>query len=251
MDCNDSSMILEGQTWVQHYANIEVLNVYDTNNGRIAITPLGKAKEYHTVYQGQTVHTDTNDYNISVLVKSIFYGSTGIKGMSFDLCWEPKYTPPVMCSQEFRMQDQNNNPINGNVQIGTTAMTVIGSGVISLEQGKSYTAVASFSDKPTQSKTFTACTGPIIFTFEVETIGTLNCYSVPTGATILIDGVSHGVTDKENIELMPGIYDVILRKSGYDDVYKEVTIVLGVAGIIRVDLTAVCPIPTITGILTT
>ena len=243
MTCNNSPTIEAGETWTQYYADIRVIDVYDTWSGKIGIKPRGKSETTYNVSEGQTINTSSADYNITVKITSIFLGSTGSKVMQFTLCWEPKVVPPTMCTQTFKLQDQDGNPLNGNVNVGTTNITVLGTGTVSLEQGKSYTAVASFSYLPSQSKTFTACT-TTTFVFSIAvTTGTLNIASFPAGALISIDGVSYGLAPKAGIELPLGVHNVLLTLVGYHDVTKEVTLQAGIPGIIEAVMTPIEPEP--------
>lgn len=243
MNCQDSSVINAGEIWNTYYADIRVIDVYDTNSGRIGIKPMGKYETIYNVSENQITNTETEDFNLTVKPYVIFIGSDGTKAMQFTLCWEPKYVPPVMCTHTFKLQDQNGNPLNGNVNVGTTNITVIGTGTVSLEKDKSYIAKASFSDLPIQSKTFTACTTTTFVFTIVSTVGTLSVTSSPASASIRIDGTFYGLTPKEGIELPLGVHNVILTLAGYHDVTKEVTLQAGIPGIISETLTMLEPEP--------
>lgn len=228
---NKSPIVNVGQTFVTKFGNIRLISVYDNGSGKIGVKPIGLSE----------VIVNTEDYVLEsfydglITVKTNFFTLAG-NGAHFWVCGWIEEGPP-MCDQVFKMQDQNGNPLNGSVSIGISSLTVLGTGTISLEQGVTYTADASFSDQPEQTVTFTACTGEIIFTFEVSSIGTLSCYSVPIGADIFINDVLKGITDLEDIQLAAGSYQVQLVKEGYDTVNKTVTIVLGVPGIVSELLT--------------
>jgi hypothetical protein len=167
-DCITSPRIYVGETFVHHYANI---GIEDLNPSAVMaeVTPLGESSEYEILPLNTPVPFETDDYNLTITATSI--STLGDGSAIFKLCWTPKVAPPTMCTQTFKLQDQSGNPLNGNVQIGTTAITVLGTGTISLEQGKAYTAVASYKDLPTQTKTFTACT-TTTFVFDIH---------IPTG----------------------------------------------------------------------
>jgi len=224
-----SPMIGVGQSFVTKFGDIRLINVYDSSSGMIGIKPNG--------WSEVVVHTvDWRVEDIGPMsVETNFY-TMGGRGCHFWVCGPDEPAPPLKCLQTFKLQDQNGNPLNGNVQIGTTGISILGTGTIALELRKSYTAVASFSNQPTQSKTFTACT-TTTFTFNVvQDVGTLSITTIPSGASISIDGKSYGVTPNLNIELPLGVHNVILKKTGYADVTKEVTLHAGIQGIISVTL---------------
>jgi len=68
------------------------------------------------------------------------------------------------CTQQFRFEDQNGNPVSGTLSITGTDFDVTGDISLSLEQGKEYLARAVVGDVPIQ-KAFTACTDQITFVF--------------------------------------------------------------------------------------
>ena len=231
-----SPMIGIGQSFVTKWGNIRLIAVYDHNSGKIGIKPNGKSEIVRSTEEG--IVEDVG----YMTVETNFYTLAG-GGCYFYVCGPDVTAPPVMCTQTFKIQDQNGNPLNGNVNVGTTNITVLGTGTWSVEKGKTITAIASFSNQPTQSKTFTTCT-TTTFTFNVvQDVGTLSITTVPTDASISIDGKSYGVTPNKDIKLPLGIHNVILKKDGYHDVTKEVTLQAGIPGIISVILTKIGPVP--------
>ena len=224
-----SPMIGVGQSFVTKFGNIRLIKLYTNSSGQIGIKP-NKWSEIVV----NTVDGRIEDVGPMTVETNFFTLAGG--GCNFWVCGPDKPAPPTMCIQTFKLQDQNGNPLNGNVKVGTTNITVLGTGTWSVEKGKSITAVASFSNQPTQSKTFTACT-TTTFTFNVvQDVGLLSITTVPAGASISIDGKSYGVTPNLDIKLPLGVHNVILKKAGYTDVTKEVTLRAGVPGIISVTL---------------
>ena len=224
-----SPMIAIGQSFVTKWGNIRLINVYSNGSGRIGIKPNGKSE----------IIISTVDWKVEdvgyMSVETNFYTLAG-SGCNFYVCGPEEAAPPETCTHTFKLQDQSGNPLNGNVQIGTTAITVLGTGTITLEKGKSYTAVASFSDQSTQSKTFTACTTTTFVFNVVPDVGTLSIYSDPPGASIFIQFVPYGVTPLENIELPLGDHFVTIKKYPYRNVTKVVTLQAGIPGIISITM---------------
>lgn len=234
-ECMDKSpMIGVGQSFVTKWGNIRLISVYTSGSGKIGITPNGKSE----------IVISTVDWKVEdvgyMSVETNFYTLAG-NGCNFWVCGPDEAAPPETCTHTFKLQDQSGSPLNGNVQIGTTAITVLGTGTITLEKGKSYTAVASFSDQSTQSKTFTACTITTFVFNVVPDVGILNITSDPPGASISIQFIPYGVTPKLGIELDLGVHFVTLKLEGYRSVTKSVTLQAGITGIISETLV---PIPT-------
>ena len=212
------------------FGDIRLIKIYDSSSGMIGIKPNG--------WSEVVIHTV--DWRVEdvgpMTVETNFYTLAG-GGCNFYVCGPDEVAPPETCTHTFKLQDQSGNPLNGNVQIGTTAVTVLGTGTITLEKGKSYTAVASFSDQPTQTKTFTACTTTTFVFNVVPDVGILNITTIPPGASISIQFVPFGVTPKLGIELDLGTHFVTLKLDGYRSVTKSVTLQAGITGIISVELT--------------
>jgi len=175
MECLDKSPVVNvGQTFVTKFGNITLISVTDNGSGVIKVAPIDGSTP---ITRGTTDYTVESFYDGLITVKTNFFTLAG-RGAHFWVCGyvDPG---PTMCDQVFKLQDQNGNPLNGNVQLGTTALTVLGTGTISLEQGVSYTADASFSDQAVQTIAFTACTAEIIFTFTDKCEGVV-CENVCT-----------------------------------------------------------------------
>ena len=234
-ECITSPRIYTGETFVHHYANIGIEDL-NSNSVIAKVTPLGMNNEYEVLPLNTPVKFETEDYNLTITTQSISLSDTG--SAIFKLCWEPKVTPPETCTQTFKLQDQDGNPLNGNVKVGTTNITVLGTGTIVLEKGKAYTAVASFSDKSTQSKTFTACTTTTFVFNVVPDVGLLNITTDPSGANITINFVPYGVTPQSNIELPLGNHTVTLKLDQYRSITKFVTLEAGIPGIISETMTS-------------
>jgi len=237
MECIDKSPVINvGQTFVTKFGNVTLNAVYDNSSGKITVTP----NKYPSISRS-TVDGKVEDFYEGLMtVKTNFFTLAG-RGAHFWVCGfvEDK---PIMCDQVFRLQDQNGNPLNGNVQIGTTALTVLGTGTISLEQGKSYTAIASFEDYPTQSLTFTTCVDPLTFVFiVVATTGKISCESTPSDALILLGKVISGqpiIHVNQNVrtnlsgpvilsDIDPGEYSVMFTKDGYTSCTAPVAVYKG------------------------
>ena len=71
MTCNNSPTIKAGETWTQYYADIRVIDVYDTYSGKIGIKPRGKSETTYNVSEDQTINTSSTDYDITV--KNVHY----------------------------------------------------------------------------------------------------------------------------------------------------------------------------------
>ena len=57
--------------------------------------------------------------------------------------------------------------------------------------------------------------------------GSLKVNTIPSGASILLDGIAKGVTPDTISGLKPGVYTLVLEKEGYADYQKNVTISAG------------------------
>jgi hypothetical protein len=82
--------------------------------------------------------------------------------------------------------------------------------------------------------------------FEITTdaVGSIDISSSPTGATIYLDGSSVGTTPDTVDNLIEGSHKIVLRKSGYDDWGKIVTVTSGDTKTVSADLVAVTTAPT-------
>ena len=236
-ECLSKSPIIGvGQSFVTKFGDIRLIKLFDSGSGQIGIKPNGWSEVVVT-----TVDWRVEDVGPMTVETNFFTLAGG--GCVFYVCGPDEVAPPETCTQTFKLQDQSGNPLNGNVQIGITAVTVLGTGTITLEKGKSYTAVASFSDQPTQTQTFTACTTTTFVFNVVPDVGTLSIFTEPPGASIFIQFVPFGVTPRENLEFPLGVHNVLLTKEGYHDVTKEVTLQAGIPGIISETLTMLEPEP--------
>lgn len=66
--------------------------------------------------------------------------------------------------------------------------------------------------------------------------GTLRVNSIPSGASIYLDGIAKGVTPKTISGLTPGVYALVLEKEGYAPYEKNVTISAGRPTLVTVTL---------------
>jgi hypothetical protein len=66
--------------------------------------------------------------------------------------------------------------------------------------------------------------------------GTLRVNSIPSGASIYLDGIAKGVTPKTISGLAPGVYALVLEKEGYGPYEKNVTISAGRPTLVTVTL---------------
>ena len=175
-----------GQTFVTKFGNIRLIKLYDNSSGQIGIKP----NKWNEIVVN-TVDWRVEDVGPMTVVTNFFTLAGG--GCQFWVCGPDKPAPPETCTQTFKLQDQNGNPLNGNVQIGTTAITVLGTGTITLEKGKSYSVVATHEGK-TISKTVVACNiETFIFDIPVNCRQEFKVYDGligdAPGATVTINGV--------------------------------------------------------------
>jgi hypothetical protein len=82
--------------------------------------------------------------------------------------------------------------------------------------------------------------------FEITTdaVGSIDISSSPSGASIYVDGTSEGTTPDTIKNLIEGSHKVILKKSGYNDWGKIVTVKEGGTTTVDADLAAVTTAPT-------
>jgi len=82
--------------------------------------------------------------------------------------------------------------------------------------------------------------------FEITTdaVGSIDISSSPTGASIYVDGTSEGTTPDTIKNLIGGSHKVILKKSGYSDWGKIVTIKEGSTTTVDADLNVITTVPT-------
>jgi PEGA domain/IPT/TIG domain len=104
------------------------------------------------------------------------------------------------------------------------------------------------------SYTITEC--DLSFTVETDDVGSIDISSSPSGATIYVDGTQEGTTPGSVDDLVEGSHKVVLRKSGYDDWGKIVTVTSGDTSDVDAELVAITtiatPVPTtITALLPT
>jgi hypothetical protein len=59
------------------------------------------------------------------------------------------------------------------------------------------------------------------------TTGSITVNSIPTGATILLDGVSKGTTNRTLDDISPGIHAIVVQKTGFVNNMTNVTVVAG------------------------
>lgn len=115
-DCRDSPSVEKGETWSTHYCNITVVEVYDTNSGKISV-------------DGLSIDVlEDNQYDIDntfrVKVTTIFYGSTSTKIMQFTVCGITEDIPLTVSSITLNEYDP------GRV---TASITVEGTGTGTLK----------------------------------------------------------------------------------------------------------------------
>ena len=119
---------------------------------------------------------------------------------------------------------------------GTTPATLSGipAGIHTLVLKKS-----GYNDYPASVTITSGQTSSISATLTVQqTTGSINIKSTPTGATIILDGVSKGTTPATLSGIPAGIHTLVLKKSGYNDYPASVTITSGQTSSISATLTA-------------
>ena len=68
----------------------------------------------------------------------------------------------------------------------------------------------------------------VVHTFEtIPTTGRITVASVPSNADIYLNGEFEGTTQKTLEEVVPGTYDVVIKKNGYDDWTGRVDVAAG------------------------
>jgi len=67
----------------------------------------------------------------------------------------------------------------------------------------------------------------LIVSSEQPTVGSVNIESIPTGASIYLDGSHEGVTPKTISGVSVDSHTIIITKSGYEDYTKQVTVTAG------------------------
>ena len=97
--------------------------------------------------------------------KDIRFFATAISGNSMSK--DVTVISPPPCTQQFRLEDQNGNPISGTLTVDGQTFNVTGDKSLSLETGKEYAATAVVGGV-TKQAAFAACTNKIIFVFTVE-----------------------------------------------------------------------------------
>ena len=158
-ECVDKSPVVnQGRTFVTKFGNIKLNKVYDNSSGSITVTPNG----YPPITRS-TVDSRLEDFYGVMTVKTNFFTLAGM-GAHFWVCGIFE-DPPLTCEQVFKMQDQHGNPLNGNVAIGTTNITVLGTGSTLLEQGVPVEVIASYIDFYEDTRTVTPCQQEEVFEF--------------------------------------------------------------------------------------
>ncbi|MCK5385638.1 MAG: hypothetical protein KAJ39_00505 [Gammaproteobacteria bacterium] len=157
---NKSPMIAVGETFVTKFGDIRLISLYDNNSGMIGIKPNGWTEVFVTTVDNRLETVG------DMQVTTNFYTLAG-GGAHFWVCG---ITPdqPMKCNQVFKMQDQNGNPLNGNIKIGTTNLTVIGTGTISLEADVLTNVYATCQDKFTEERAIVPCVKVEVFEFHIE-----------------------------------------------------------------------------------
>ena len=102
-----------------------------------------------------------------------------------------QFTVVEQCTQQLRFEDLDGNLLSGTLSISGKDFQVTGEISLFLEKGKEYVATAIVGDK-TDQKTFTACTGKIIFKFDTKGYIKCQAYDSVTNeglqAVIYLDG---------------------------------------------------------------
>ena len=130
IDCRDSPAVQKGETWATYLCNITVDNVYDTNSGKITVTPsVGSNNTPQTLNVTQGDHYDftTNAEGFRVYVTSIFVGDGGTKIMRFTVCELTSSTPLAVTALDLVYKEAVNS-VDATVTIagegyGTLRMT--------------------------------------------------------------------------------------------------------------------------------
>lgn len=148
--------------------------------------------------EGEEIDTTGGSVTFTGLIKGDEYTATSTfddetKEKTFTACTgdtlEFTYQVIEECEQEFVLQNQNDEPLEGTVTVdGSSGDTSNGSVVFeNLVVGDQYTAKAKYNGE-SKSKNFTACTGsPIVFNFEV----TEHC----TQEIQVVDHNDNGISD--------------------------------------------------------
>ncbi len=83
----------------------------------------------------------------------------------------------------------------------------------------------------------------------VSAVGNISVHSVPTAATIMLDGVNTGLTTNAMVENVPsGSHTILLQMSGYQDYSQLVTVINNQTSTVSFTLVTSTPAPTITSI---
>jgi len=88
-NCKESPTVRKGETFSTYLCNVTVDQVYDTNNGKITVTPsvgTNKTPQTFNVTEGNHYDYTTDAEDFRVYVTTIFLGSTGTKIMQFTVC---------------------------------------------------------------------------------------------------------------------------------------------------------------------
>ena len=129
-------------------------------------TPWGYEDSYIVINKGETKEYIEDNTKYSIKITDILY-QFNTYVCTYTVCVEEL---PAICTQRFRLEDQNGNPLSGSIT-GEDIYPLIpvpatGEVSTSLTEGKTYT-VTAFVGIFKVEKTFTACTGKITFQFNV------------------------------------------------------------------------------------
>ncbi len=97
----------------------------------------------------------------------------------------------------------------------------------------------NYSDYATTVAVNEGMSQSVVHTFEtIPTTGRITFESVPSNAEIYLKGVLEGTTRKTLEEVVPGTYDVVIKKTGYDDWTGRVDVAAGKISEVKAELSA-------------
>lgn len=192
-----SKRIYVGQEWSQHFApvvrNISIDRSCDSSIGGakcgvIGLETLGQPIVEHHVYKGQEIEWEFANYVVTLKVIDIISNMTNLNHMLFDLCWVSTIIPPVRCVQTFVIQDQDGNPISGNINFNNHNFGIFKEVGISFVESVPITVVvtAADADEPI-TRTIIPCEKDQLFVFNIENESfEIELKSEPSGAEITV-----------------------------------------------------------------
>ena len=204
-DCDDM-VILIGESRTDNFnGEVYLIEVAaDLNSALVSITTPWGTKDSFIKIEKHTPKEYTNDGETYIVtLEDVIYQFNRY------LCrYEVCYNTTPTCTQQFRLEDQNGNPLSGTLVIADKNFNVTGDISLSLESGTEYLARAVVGGVPMQ-KAFIACTDKITFIFTIiekctQQFRLEDQNGNPLSGTLVIAGTNFNVTGDISLILEQG-----------------------------------------------